>query len=121
MGINEDKQGNIFFFERKKDVIKRAGENISAAEVEEALVGHPDVRDVAVVGVSDPVRDQAVKAFVVLRTGAQIDGAGLQDYCRQRLAYFKVPEFIEFLDELPRNASGKLNKRELLARCADAA
>lgn len=110
LGTMDDK-GNFFFFGRKKEVIKRAGENISASEVEEVLVGHPAVRDVAVIGVPDPVRDQAVKAFVVLREPASEDA--LREHCRARLAYFKVPEFIAFLDELPRNASGKVMKREL--------
>lgn len=109
-----DEKGNFYFFGRKKEVIKRSGENISASEVEEVLVRHHAVRDVAVIGVPDPVRDQAVKAFVVLKDQSASADA-LRDYCRERLAYFKVPEFIVFIDELPRNASGKVLKRELEA------
>ncbi|MBO1015836.1 AMP-binding protein [Achromobacter sp. SD115] len=110
----QDAKGNFFFFGRKKEVIKRAGENISAAEVEEALMGHPAVRDVAVVGVPDPVRDQSVKAFIVLRAGHQADADAIKAFCAQRLAYFKVPEHVQFMAELPRNASGKVQKRALL-------
>ncbi len=110
----QDAKGNFFFFGRKKEVIKRAGENISAAEVEEALMGHPDVRDVAVVGIPDPVRDQSVKAFIVLHGDRQQDAAAIKAYCAERLAYFKVPEHVQFMAELPRNASGKVQKRALL-------
>lgn len=108
-----DARGNFYFFGRKKEVIKRSGENISAAEVEEVLAAHPAVRDVAVIGIPDPVRDQAVKAFVVLRE--QAGPEELRDFCRTRLAYFKVPEHFAFVDALPRNASGKILKRELEA------
>lgn len=110
----QDAKGNFFFFGRQKEVIKRAGENISAAEVEEALMGHPAVRDVAVVGIPDPVRDQSVKAFIVLHAGHQADADAIKAFCAQRLAYFKVPEQVQFMAELPRNASGKVQKRALL-------
>lgn len=110
----QDAKGNFFFFGRKKEVIKRAGENISAAEVEEALMGHPAVRDVAVVGIPDPVRDQSVKAFIVLHDQQQADAAAIKAFCAERLAYFKVPEHVQFMEELPRNASGKVQKRALL-------
>lgn len=110
-----DERGNFYFFGRKKEVIKRSGENISASEVEEVLINHPAVRDVAVIGVPDPVRDQAVKAFIVLND-VSATAEALREYCRTRLAYFKVPEFVVFVDALPRNASGKIMKRELEAR-----
>lgn len=109
-----DAKGNFFFFGRKKEVIKRAGENISAAEVEEVLMGHPEVRDVAVVGVPDPIRDQSVKAFIVLHENAAEDAVAIKAFCATKLAYFKVPEHVTFMAELPRNASGKVLKRALL-------
>lgn len=109
-----DEQGNLFFFGRKKEIIKRSGENISAAEVEEVIVSHPAVVDVAVVGVPDPVRDQAVLACVVVQPGQTLDADALQAYCRERLAYFKVPTLVKFMESLPRNASGKLMKRDLV-------
>ncbi|MNR56627.1 putative sulfoacetate--CoA ligase [compost metagenome] len=68
----------------------------------------------AVVGIPDPVRDQAVKAFVVLHGGREADPAAIRAWCAGRLAYFKIPEHVQFLAELPRNASGKVLKRALL-------
>ena len=105
--------GNLFFQGRLGDMIKRAGENISVQEVEDAVIAHPAVKDVAVMGIPDPVRDQAVKAFIVLREGHEATAEEIREFCRTRLAYFKVPEFITFVAELPRNASGKILKREL--------
>lgn len=110
-----DASGNLYFHGRLGDMIKRAGENISTQEVEDTLIGHPAVKDAAVFGLPDPVRDQAVKAVVVLKEGHSADAEDLREFCRARLAYFKVPEFIDFLPELPRNASGKVLKRELEA------
>lgn len=119
-----DETGNLHFQGRRGDMIKRAGENISVREVEDALIEHPAIKDAAVIGVPDPVRDQAVKAFVVARKGTHPTAEELRDFCRERLAYFKLPEFIVFVAELPRNASGKVLKRELeslpQADCADA-
>ena len=114
-----DNAGNLHFFGRKKEVIKRAGENISAAEVEEVIINHPDVTDVAVVGVPDPIRDQAVMACVVLHDRATLSEAELKAHCQTSLAYFKVPTIIKFLDALPRNASGKLVKRQLIELHSD--
>lgn len=113
-----DELGNLYFFGRKKDVIKRSGENISAAEVEEVIISHEAVADVAVVGVPDPVRDQAVLAYVVLQPSLSLDESEIRTYCEKRLAYFKVPSMIRFVDGLPRNASGKVLKRELTQRYA---
>lgn len=110
-----DASGNLHFHGRQGDMIKRAGENISVREVEDALVGHEAVQDVAVIGVPDPIRDQSVKAFVVLKDGISADAEEIRRFCKDRLAYFKVPEFIVFVPELPRNASGKVLKRELEA------
>lgn len=108
-----DETGNLHFAGRRGDMIKRAGENISAREIEDVLLQNEAVTDAAVIGVPDPVRDQAVKAFVVLHSGRHYRAEDLRDFCRERLAYFKLPEFIVFVDELPRNASGKVQKRAL--------
>ena len=81
-----DETGNLHFADRRGDMIKRAGENISAREVEDVLIQHDAVRDAAVIGVPDPVRDQAVKAFVVLRDGHQISADALCEFCAKRLA-----------------------------------
>jgi crotonobetaine/carnitine-CoA ligase len=105
-----DEEGYFFFVDRKKDMIKRAGENVSASEVEETLKQHPAVFDVAVVGIPDPVRDQAIKAYVILKNGAAASTAELIEWCRGRLSPFKVPELIEFRDAFPRTSVGKIQK-----------
>ena len=110
-----DATGNLHFQGRRGDMIKRAGENISVREVEDALIQHEDVKDTAVIGLPDPVRDQAVKAFIVARPGSRPTAEELRAFCAKRLAYFKLPEFIVFVAELPRNASGKVLRRELEA------
>jgi crotonobetaine/carnitine-CoA ligase len=105
-----DAEGYFFFVDRKKDMLKRAGENVSASEVEEALRLHPAVFDAAVVGVPDPVRDQAIKAYVILKEGAAASAGELIAWCRGRLAPFKVPEAVEFRATFPRTSVGKIQK-----------
>jgi crotonobetaine/carnitine-CoA ligase len=105
-----DEEGWFFFVDRKKDMIKRAGENVSASEVEEILKQHPAVFDAAVVGVPDPVRDQAIKAYVILNEGAAASDAELIAWCRERLSAFKVPELVERRAAFPRTSVGKIQK-----------
>jgi carnitine-CoA ligase len=105
-----DEDGWFFFVDRKKDMIKRAGENVSASEVEETLKQHPAVFDAAVVGVPDPVRDQAIKAYVIVKEGAAARPEELIDWCRARLSAFKLPGLIEFRDSFPRTSVGKIQK-----------
>jgi carnitine-CoA ligase len=105
-----DEDGYFFFVDRKKDMIKRAGENVSASEVEEALRQHPAVFDVAVVGVPDPVRDQTIKAYVILQAGAAATADELMQWCRARLSPFKIPELVDFRDAFPRTSVGKIQK-----------
>ena len=105
-----DKDGYFFFVDRKKDMIKRAGENVSASEVEEALRQHPAVFDVAVVGVPDPVRDQTIKAYVILQAGAAATADELIQWCGARLSPFKIPELVDFRDAFPRTSVGKIQK-----------
>ncbi len=105
-----DEDGCFFFVDRKKDMIKRAGENVSASEVEETLKQHPAVFDAAVVGVPDPVRDQAIKAYVILKDGTAATRDELVAWCRARLSGFKVPEVVEFRDAFPRTSVGKIQK-----------
>ena len=105
-----DEDGWFFFVDRKKDMIKRAGENVSASEVEEVLKEHAAVFDAAVVGVADAVRDQAIKAYVILKEGAGATDAELIAWCRARLSAFKVPEEVEFRDSFPRTSVGKIQK-----------
>jgi long-chain acyl-CoA synthetase len=94
-------------------MIISGAENIYPAEVESAIFGHPAVADVAVIGVPDERWGEAVKAVVVLKPGAEANEADILNFSRQRIAAFKVPKSVDFVDALPRNASGKVLKREL--------
>jgi crotonobetaine/carnitine-CoA ligase len=105
-----DTDGYFFFVDRKKDMIKRAGENVSASEVEDTLKQHPAVFDAAVVGVPDPVRDQAIRAYVILNDGAAASAEDLIAWCRSRLSPFKVPGAVEFRATFPRTSVGKIQK-----------
>ena len=109
-----DEGGRLYVVDRIKDVVIRGGENIYAAEVEGALFEHPDVRDVAVIGLPHPQLGEEVCAVVRLRDGAPVDEDALRRHVAERLAAFKVPARIFFRDEeLPRNAAGKVLKRQL--------
>jgi fatty-acyl-CoA synthase len=103
--------GYLHLTDRAKDVIITGGSNVYPREVEEVLLTHPDVREVAVVGVPDPEWGESIRAFVV-STGER-DAAALVQHCRGQLASFKKPREIVFVDELPKNATGKILKREL--------
>ena len=108
-----DAQGYITVVDRKKDMIKSGGENVSSREVEEVLYTHPAVFEVAVIGEPHPQWIEAVVAYVVVRPDHHPDESELIAHCRQRLAGFKCPKKIVFVDRLPRSASGKILKREL--------
>ncbi len=108
-----DEDGYIFFAGRKDDLIIRGGENIAPAEVETVLMSHPAVDEAAVVGVPSLEWGQTVKAFVVARAGAEVAADELIAFCRERLASFKRPERIEFVDELPKNPLGKILRQRL--------
>ncbi|RFS86582.1 ATP-dependent acyl-CoA ligase [Actinomadura spongiicola] len=112
-----DERGYVYFFDRKKDVIKRAGENVSASEVEFALLAHPSIAEAAVVAAPDPVRDEEVCAFVVPRaSGPAPSREEIAEHCRARLAAFKVPTRIEVVDALPKTSIGKVEKKLLRRR-----
>ncbi len=108
-----DDQGYLFLHDRIKDMIISGGENVYPAEVENALAGHPDVADVAVIGVPSPRWGETVKAVVVPAPGATPDAADLIAHARTRLARYKCPTSVDLVAELPRNASGKVLKKEL--------
>lgn len=105
-----DVDGYVHFFDRSKDVIKRAGENIAATEVERVLNEHPGILESAVIGVADPLRDEAVKAFIVLRPDATTTEEEIRQWCARRLSRFKVPSFLEFRTSLPKTSIGKIMK-----------
>jgi len=108
-----DEEGYFHFVDRAKDMIKRAGENIAASEVERVINMHPKVFDSAVFGVSDPVRDEAVAALVILKDGEAAEPEEIIEWCRGRLTRFKVPEFVEFRESFPRTSVGKIQKHLL--------
>ncbi|MBN2231298.1 MAG: AMP-binding protein [Deltaproteobacteria bacterium] len=106
-----DEDGYVYFLDRKKDVIQRAAENISAPEVERVVNEHPSVQESCVIAVPDPVRDEAVLAVVVFKEGESATAEELTDFCRARMAKFKVPEFWRFWEnELPKTSIGKIRK-----------
>src|SRR3954464_13530838 len=106
-----DENGRLFIDSREDDMIVSGGENVYPGEVEELLSKHPQVSDAAVVGVEDPDFGQRLKAFVVSKGALTEDD--VKNYVKEHLARYKVPREVEFLDELPRNATGKVLKREL--------
>jgi len=111
-----DEGGYVFFAGRKDDMIIRGGENIAPAEIETVLMSHPAVDEAAVIGVPSVEWGQTVKAYIVLRPGQQTDAKDVQEFCRTRLASFKRPEHLEFIDALPKNALGKILRKELHER-----
>jgi long-chain acyl-CoA synthetase len=108
-----DHDGDLFITDRKKDVIIRGGENISPGALEDILYKHPAILEAAVVGIPDKVYGEEVKAFVVLKPGANVSEQELIDHCLKFTSRFRVPKTIAFLNELPKNSVGKILKRTL--------
>jgi len=111
-----DGDGFLYIRDRIKDMIVSGGENIYPAELESALMAHPAVADVAVIGVPDDRWGETVRAIVVRRPDAELTEEELIDWSRERLAGFKRPRSVDFTDTIPRNPSGKILKRELRER-----
>ena len=107
------RDGYLFLHDRIKDMILSGGENIYPAEVENALMQHPAIADGAVIGVPDAQWGEAVKACVVLRPGAQASAAEIIEFLRARIAHYKCPKSVDFLEAIPRNPTGKILKRVL--------
>jgi acyl-CoA synthetase (AMP-forming)/AMP-acid ligase II len=108
-----DGDGFLYVVDRKKDIIIRGGENIYSVEIENVLESHAGVFEAAVVGEPDKVFGEQVKAYVVPNPGFSLSVDGILDFCDERLADFKIPKYIEFVEALPRNAAGKVDKRAL--------
>jgi fatty-acyl-CoA synthase len=108
-----DQDGYLYIHDRIKDMIISGGENIYPAEVESAICDHPDVAEVAVVGVPDDQWGEAVKAIVVMKSGKQATSSDIINFTRERIAGFKTPKTVDFIEALPRNASGKILRRHL--------
>jgi len=108
-----DEDGYLYIHDRVKDMIISGGENVYPAEVENAVYSHPDVADVAVIGVPDDKWGEAIKAFVVVKPGAEPTPCEIIDFAKTQIASFKCPKTVDFIDVLPRNPSGKILRREL--------
>jgi fatty-acyl-CoA synthase len=108
-----DDAGRLFVDGRDDEMIVSGGENVFPREVEDLLADHEDVEEAAVIGVEDPEFGQRLKAFVVPRNGKALTEADVQEYVKRNLARYKVPRDVVFLSQLPRNATGKVLKREL--------
>jgi long-chain acyl-CoA synthetase len=112
----QDEDGYVFIVDRKKDLIKPSGFQVWPRDVEEVIATHPAVAEVCVGGVPDPHAVEAVKAWVVLYPGQKLSEAELRDYCRGKLAAYKVPKFVEVRESLPKSNVGKILRRELVAK-----
>ena len=108
-----DDEGYFWFVARSDDMIVSGGYNIAGPEVEEGLLSHPDVLECAVIGAPDPERGTVVKAFVVLKAGAEANAKALQDHVKQTIAPYKYPRVIEFIDALPKTQTGKVQRFKL--------
>jgi crotonobetaine/carnitine-CoA ligase len=111
--VRADADGYLHFVDRRKDMIKRAGENVASSEVERVVNEHPAVFESAAVGVPDAMRDEAIHVYVVPRPNTSVTAADLLAHCRERLARFKVPDVVELVDDLPRTSVGKIQKHLL--------
>jgi fatty-acyl-CoA synthase len=116
-----DENGRLFIDGRDDEMIVSGGENVFPAEVEELLCGHKEIEEAAAIGVEDEKFGQRLRAFVVVRGGASLSEDQVKQYVKENLANYKVPREVVFLDELPRNQTGKVLKRELAEREAEAA
>lgn len=108
-----DSDGYLFLVDRKKDFIIRGGLNIYPKEIEEVLYSHPSIFDAAVIGVPDPIMGEEILAFVLLREGVTVTPEEIQEFCSSKLARYKIPKHIRFVENLPKTTAGKLLKNEL--------
>ncbi len=109
-----DEHGNLYIIGKSKDTIKVGGELVWAAEIEEVLLKHPCIKEAAAVGVPDELRGEVVKCFIVLKEGIVLPKKYVMEYLREQLSRFKLPRHIEYLEELPKTGSGKINKAALI-------
>ena len=110
-----DEEGYLYIFDRVKDMIVSGGENVYPAEVESALYDHDAVQDVAVIGVPSEKWGEEVKAVVVRKEDTDLSEEALIAFAREKIAGYKVPKSVDFVDQLPRNPSGKLLKKDIRA------
>jgi crotonobetaine/carnitine-CoA ligase len=120
--FRQDENGYYYFVSRKKDMIRRLGDNISATELEQLLMSHPKIGEAAVVPVPDAVRGEEVKAYILLAAGEtpeKVPPEEIVAFCLERIAKFKVPRYIEYVKEFPKSASEKIQKNILMSQKAD--
>ena len=120
--FRQDETGNYYFVSRKKDMIRRMGDNISATEVEHVLMSHPRIQEAAVVPVKDQLRGEEIKAFILPAPGENPISIPPQEiiaWCLEKIARFKIPRYIEYVQEFPRSASQKIQKNILTSRKKD--
>jgi fatty-acyl-CoA synthase len=108
-----DENGNLILTGRYKDLIMPGGENVSPAEVENFIFEHPDVKDVQVIGVPDERLGEVVMAYIILKPGSECTEQAITDFCKSKMANFKVPKYIKFIDEFPMTPTGKVQKFKL--------
>lgn len=111
-----DSDGFFYFVDRKKDIVRRRGENVASLEVERVVSEHDAVQEAAVVGVPSELTDEDILVFVVLREGRELDPREIVAWCEERLAKFKIPRYVEFIDELPKTPTSKIEKHRLRDR-----
>ncbi|HAO94089.1 MAG: hypothetical protein A2X93_05975 [Deltaproteobacteria bacterium GWC2_56_8] len=109
----KDTDGFFYFVERKSGMMKVAGLKVYPTEIEKTLLEHPSIREASVISVKDDLRGEVPKAYIALKKGAVLTAKEALKFCRERLAHYKVPRHVEFLDELPKTTSGKINKKAL--------
>jgi len=112
LGIMDEK-GYVYILDRAKDMIISGGENIYSREIEDVILRHPAVLETAVIGVPDETWGEAIKAFVALREGKEATQEEIINFCKDHMAGYKKPKSVEFVDAIPKNAYGKVLKREL--------
>jgi len=108
-----DEDGMLYFVDRKKDALRRRGENVSSVELETAILNHPDVAQVAVHAAPSELSEDEIKACLVLEPGATVEPAALFRYFRENLPYYAIPRYVQVMDALPTNAVGRILKHKL--------
>ena len=108
-----DEDGYAYIVDRKKDMINVGGEKVFPSEVEDMMIDHPKIKDIVIVGIPDELKGEAPKAFIVLKEGEKASDEEIREYCKTRMAPYKVPVAVQFIEEIPRLASGKALRRML--------
>ena len=114
-----DDEGYLRIVGRSKDMVIRGGENVYPREIEEFLYAHPDIADVQVIGVPDARYGEEIMAWIVPRQGAALDEKAIAEFCRGRIAHFKVPRYVRTVDEFPMTVTGKVQKFKLRERAIE--